>query len=89
MHPACNPTRPACNLTPSLQPYVCVQVLCLGLVVLLLMRCGCRGRGPPAELPPDHPYHSLPERVLTPKKKEDKKKEEEDFDLFEDVGGVR
>jgi len=64
-------------------------VLCLGLVVLLLMRCGCRGRGPPAELPPDHPYHSLPERVLTPKKKEDKKKEEEDFDLFEDVGGVR
>ena len=61
-------------------------VLCLCLVVLLLIRCCCRGRRA-IELPPDHPYHALPARSLTPKKPT--KEEEEDFDLFEGVGGMK
>jgi len=61
-------------------------VLCLCLVVLLLIRCCYRGRRA-IELPPDHPYHALPARSLTPKKPT--KEEEEDFDLFEGVGGMK
>ena len=68
-----------------------MALLCLCLVVLLLVRCCCRGRRT-VELPPDHPYHALPARALTPKKPT--KQEEEDFDLFEGAeetggGGLR
>merc|ERR1740130_640327 len=69
------------DVTPLIQPGLGVLALvCLCLVVLLLVRCCCRGRRT-VELPADHPYHALPARALTPKKPT--KQEEEDFDLFE------
>ena len=84
--------HPPFDVAPLIQPGLGVlALLCLCLVVLLLVRCCCRGRRT-VELPPDHPYHALPARALTPKKPT--KQEEEDFDLFEGAeetggGGLR
>ena len=79
--------HPPLSVSSLIHPGLGVLALvCLCLVVLLVVRCCCRGRRT-VELPPDHPYHALPARSLTPNKPN--KQEEEDFDLFEGVGGIR
>ena len=58
--------HPPLSVSSLIHPGLGVLALvCLCLVVLLVVRCCCRGRRT-VELPPDHPYHALPARSLTP-----------------------